>query len=206
MPYCMDALLHGCLINDEENVMLNFGKVVILILGFCVISAYAAGDKLKKPSVLLDFEDLSRNELLTDQYADLGVVFAGTFEGNLTAGLIGIAGDFGHQYYGNSEPNFVQIGVGILTIKFIDPITQEPSAVRNVTFNAGDGVPDIEAFGVTAFGPNGTVVESHIVHLFEEGAIIELSGGEIEEIRIFGITGCLGCGSGFVIDDFTFSY
>jgi len=182
------------------------GKVIIVIFCIFVVSALAAKDKLKSPSVVLDFEDLSRGDLLTDQYADLGVVFAGVFEGNLTSGLIGIAGDYGHQYYGNSEPNFVQIGAGIITVKFIDPVTQEPSTVSSVSFNAGDGVTDIEAFGVTAFGPDGTVVDSYIVHLFEEGAIIELSGGEIEEIRIFGISGCLGCGSGFVIDDFTFRY
>lgn len=174
---------------------------IFLAITIGIYSSWAFGKKQTN----IDFDDLPQGEQLTTQFAQLGVVFEGTFNGAFTSGLIGGEGDFGTFNFGNSEPNFVVVGVGALTAKFLDPTSLLPQPVRDVTFRVGDGDLAVEALGVTVFDVGGTVLDSHIVHLFDKGATINLPYSDIFEIRIFGISGCVGCFSGFAIDDLSFS-
>ena len=161
--------------------------LVALWLHFISFAAVANHNK-----IILNFDDLFTGEQLTDQFIDQGVVFSGTFEGNLTAGLVETEPAFGTFFFGNSEPNFVIVGVGRLTATFTSPVS-------NVSFRAGDADSAEEAFGVTAFDPEGAVVFSSVVHLFEEGATININERGIAEIRIFQFLG-----GGFAIDDFSY--
>ena len=112
--------------------------------------------------------------------------------------------DRGTFNFGNSEPLFVIVGTGELTVGFVDPTSQLPRAVDNVSFRAGDADIAAEAFGVTAFDVNGVVLGTEFVHLFEKGSTINLPYRDISEIRIFGMNGCQSCGSSFAIDDLSF--
>jgi len=167
-----------------------FRRFSFAALLLCFIS-FAAVAKDRRTT--LNFDDLSTGQQLTDQFINQGVVFSGTFEGNLTAGLVETEPAFGTFFFGNSEPNFVIVGAGRLTATFTSPVS-------NVSFRAGDSDSAEEAFGVTAFDREGVVLFSSVVHLFEEGATIRINKARITEIRIFQILG-----SGFAIDDFSYS-
>ena len=172
------------------NKFTSLMAVVALVALWLHFISFAAVAKEKK--FILDFDDLSTGAQLTDQFINQGVVFSGTFEGNITAGLVETEPAFGTFFFGNSEPNFVIVGGGRLTATFTSPVS-------NVSFRAGDADPVEEAFGVTAFDPEGVVVFSSVVHLFEEGATININERGIAEIRIFHFLG-----SGFAIDDFSY--
>ena len=133
-----------------------------------------------------------------------GVIFSGTDAGAPlgTSGLIGTNGAFGTFYFGNSEPNFVILGVGSLTATFVEPFTVTPATVSNVTLRVGDGDPGPEAIGVNAFDRDGEVIFSQVVHLLEKGTTISIRSKGIAEIRVFGIS--VVPFTGFAIDDFAY--
>ena len=161
------------------------------------VTANAANDKLKAPNTLIRFDTFTPGVQLSDQYAVLGVTFDGTFEGNITAGVIGTDGDYGTYFFGNSQPNFVVIGSGTLSIYFDEPIS-------DFSFRAGDADSDPEAFAVNAFDSDGNLLDSQIVLLFDAGTTVSIAKSGIAEIRIFGITGCNDCYSGFAVDDLSY--
>ena len=181
------------------------GKVIIVIFCIFVVSALAAKEKLGRPSVELDFDELSVGEQLGTQYAALGVVFEGTVVGDLTAGYIGTDGDFGTFFFGNSIPNFAIIGGASLTAIFIDEATQQLSPVSDVSIRIGDGDVAGETFAVTAFDQEGNVLDSQVIQVFEDGATINIPKQDITHVTIFSIQGCGGCSSGLAIDDFKFA-
>src|SRR5512145_3496064 len=70
--------------------------------------------------ITLNFDELNPGVYLTDQYRSEGVVFSGTSEPTFgVAGVIATPGTAGTVSFGNSEPNFVIVGLGSLTASFI---------------------------------------------------------------------------------------
>jgi len=177
--------------------MKTFVPLLLVVTIAFSASVQAANDKLKTPNTFIDFDTLTPGDQLTDQYQDLGVTFEGTFEGNLTAGLVGTDGDAGHQSFGNSPPNFVIVGSGVLTMYFDAPVS-------DLSFRLGDGVPDTVALGVTAFDENDLVLDSHVVLQFEDAAVITFPYDGISKVRVFGITGCPNCTPGVGLDDLSY--
>jgi hypothetical protein len=178
--------------------MINRFWYVALLLSFVSVAAIANAETIR-----LDFDDLTPGDQLEDQFINKGVIFSGTAEGSLgTSGVVGTEPDFGTFFFGNSEPNFVIVGDGSLTARFIDPDTQSPSIVSNVKFRMGDGDFAAEVIGVNAFDRNGKVIFATIVHLLQEGTTINIRRDGIAEIRMFGFQ--TTAGSGFAIDDFSY--
>lgn len=181
-----------------------FKKIWFIALLLCFISLTAVA---KAERISLDFDDLSIDQHLSDQFEDKGVIFSGTWEPSLgTSGLIETEPAFGTYFFGNSEPNFVIVGIGSLTATFYDPHTGNPSTVSNVSFRIGDADSDPEAIGINAFDLNGDVIFSKVVHLLEEGTTIRIRRGQIAKVRVFGINITSEYGAiGFAIDDFSWN-
>jgi hypothetical protein len=169
-----------------------------------------SGRAAESPKIVtLDFDNLSIGEQLTDQFRSVGVVFSGTFEPTFgTAGVVATQGIAGTIFFGNSEPNFIIVGLGSVTATFVEPGTSNPAATRWVRFRAGDGEPASDIVGVNAFDPAGRSVFSELVYLTDEGTTIEIGPQQIGQariakVRIFGLRPAEG--SGVNMDDFSFS-
>lgn len=156
-------------------------------------------------TVNLNFEELPLLEQLSNQYASDGVVFIGAEEGNLFTGEIGTEPNRGTFFFGNSEPNFVIVGVGLIIAKFQDETSGLPKPVKNVSLRVGDGDSPAEGIGVMAMDQNGIVLESHMIYELDQGVTIYFPFENIFEIRLFGMSGCRGCGGGFAFDDFSYT-
>lgn len=172
---------------------------VLAVLEECVIQNIASNLNVEavfdRVGTVINFDDLERGTILGDQYADLGVTFRPAEE--YAAGYVGQNGDYGTYEFGNSSPNFVIVGVGVMTIDFDRPVS-------NISMRVGDGDTAIEALGISAFGVGGQLLNSQIVHLYVDGATVAIPAEGVVEVRLFGIYGCSNCGSGFAIDDLMF--
>lgn len=173
---------------------------------FLVLTGFAfKGNATDSKTTTLDFDGLAQGELLTNQFAAQGVVFSGTSEPTIgTSGLIATQGTLGTVFFGNSEPNFVIVGLGSLTASFLDPSTGNPVRISRVSMRIGDGDSAPEIVGINAFDAGGGLIFSQVVHLVEQGTTVEVSSpfGRIVKIRVFAVRPPEG--SGFNIDDFAY--
>ena len=180
-----------------------FLLAILSILGFSTIAT------AKK--IHLDFDDLVVGNQLTDQYHDMGVVFSGTYNSGVTGGYIGTEdepGSGGTKFFGNSEPNFIIVGIATLTANFINPETDVPDTVSKLSVRVGDGDLECEDMGINAFDIDGDLIYSSIVHLYEEGTTITIDANSIAKVTFFSVPiwyDDIGGYSGFAIDDFAYS-
>lgn len=187
----------------------GFGTKLKTCLSLCLFFVFSSlvfnSNAADSKTITLDFDDLTEGDFLTNQFAVQGVVFSGTFEPTIgTSGLIATEGTLGAVFFGNSEPNFVIVGLGSLTASFLDPGTGNPVRVSRVSIRIGDGDSAPEIVGINAFDSSGALIFSQVVHLIEQGTTVEVSSpfGRIVKIRVFAVRPAEG--SGFNIDDFTY--
>ncbi len=170
------------------------------------LAASAGGDISKV--VTLDFDDLTVGNLLRDQYVSQGVRFSGTSEPTSNeAGLVSTEGYSG-LFLGNSEPNFVNVGLGSVTAKFVNPATGQPATASRARVRMGDGDPNPQIACVNAFDPDGNTIFFVCVHLIEEGTTVtirrkDIAPARMAEIRFYAISAFPD--TGFNMDDFSFS-
>jgi hypothetical protein len=175
------------------------GRVVMIAL-VGALPAFGQGARITNPSkTTINFDDLQPGVILTNQYASMGVLFSAGGDG--PAGEIHTEPDYGTLFFGNSQPNFVLVGFGYLTISFVDPSTGLAAEALSVSARVGDGDPSAEGVGVTGFDQNGNVVYSAVVHLIEEGATVNIPV-KVSKLRLFGIY--VSPPTGFAIDDLSF--
>jgi hypothetical protein len=162
-----------------------------------LLMAAAAATSLATPAqaTVVDFDDLSNGDVVTNQYAGLGV----TFSSSAGAQVLATA-----QNLGSSLPNFICSGRGGQINCVDDVYVDFASAISGLTFlsiganNVGD-VGDVRVFagaillGTVDIMADGTPFTPDLVDL---GAFLGIT-----RIEIVGVTDAAGLG----FDDFTFN-
>lgn len=162
--------------------------VMLLFFGFAGVAS----------ATLIDFDTLAHEEMLTNQYQDLGVVFFGS---GLYSGMIIKEGEYGVWNYGNSPLNVVHIGAqGEPTAaRFFIPGTTTPTEATNFSVLMGDGNDDFEAFRVRFFDLDEIEVGSQDFTTTNNGQPVEFVG------PVASIQFLLLPGTGVTFDDFSFT-
>lgn len=182
---------------NRSKVLLALATVALLLTWS--VAASGQGEIGNPARTIINFDTLSPGDTVTDQYASEGVVFSAGADG--PAGLIATQPQYNTYFFGNSEPNFLIVGLGYVTASFINPSTGAPMEVSDVSARVGDADAEPEIAGVSAFDLDGNVVYSAMVHLIDEGATVKIPV-KVSKVSFFGMW--VSPPSGFAIDDLSF--
>lgn len=173
-------------------------KLFILIFLFIAI--------LPLQAVLIDFENLARNTLVTNQYQASGVIFS---RNNTTdySGYIGdvTIPDFGVYDFGGYKNALCYGTVGLqLNLTFV--LANGSNAFTNaVSFRIGDGDSATESFRISLYNPTGNLLHAQEYTTtsgsVNGGVSVSYSFANIHRVEILGI----GSGSGGSIDNLSFN-
>jgi hypothetical protein len=160
-------------------------------------------------AVTLDFESLTRGQLITTQLQSQGVLVSGiNSTGCCNPGTVldVSQGDLGVFNFGGSGRQALVYGIATdqLNFNFVVNGTNTPTTWNEVSIRVGDGDFAEEKWRVTFKDLSGAVLASQDVITssgpVNGGATVSYSGGAVHRVEILGIV----YGSGGAVDDLTF--
>ena len=113
-------------------------------------------------SYLIDFEDLPRTTVVTDQYLDRGMNFSDLGGDGVTLRIADVVlGDWWTSDFGGSLNNSLVVGGGAIRIDIIDPNTGLSGTFANgIEMRLGDGDSAPENFRVEVYDHNGLLLHN----------------------------------------------